>query len=47
MVDSPGTVTVDNGGKKGTTFNLGGSITLSSATAGGLYLGTFDVTVDY
>lgn len=47
VVDSPGTVTVDNGGKKGTTFNLGGSITLSSATAGGLYLGTFDVTVDY
>jgi hypothetical protein len=47
VVDSPGTVTLDNGGKKGTTFNLGGSIALSSATAGGLYTGTFDVTVDY
>ena len=47
VVDNPGTVTLDNGGKKGTTFNLGGSIALSSATAGGLYIGTFDVTVDY
>ena len=47
VVDSPGTVTLENGGKKGTDFNLGGSIALTSATAGGLYTGTFDVTVDY
>ena len=46
-VDGPGTVTLENGGKKGTAFALGGSITLSSSTAGGLYAGTFDVTVDY
>ena len=47
VVDSPGTVTLDNGGKKGTNFSVGGSIALSSATAGGLYTGTFDVIVDY
>lgn len=47
VVDSPGTVTLANGGKKGTPFSLGGSINLDSATAGGLYTGTFNVTVDY
>jgi hypothetical protein len=47
VVDSPGTITLQNGGKKGTVFSLGGSIALSSSTAGGLYAGTFDVTVDY
>ena len=46
-VDSPGTVVLANGGKKGTEFSLGGSIALSSATAGGVYTGTFNVTVDY
>ena len=47
VVDSPGTVTLDTGGKKGTDFSLGGSISLTSSTAGGLYSGTFNVTVDY
>jgi hypothetical protein len=47
VVDSPGTVTLANGGKKGTDFSIGGSVTLSSSTAGGVYTGTFDVTVDY
>jgi uncharacterized protein DUF4402 len=47
VVDSPGTVTLDTGGKKGTDFSLGGSITVSSSTSGGVYAGTFDVTVDY
>lgn len=47
VVDNPGTVTLTNGGAKGVDFSLGGSIALSSATAGGLYAGTFDVTVDY
>jgi hypothetical protein len=47
VVDSPGTVTLDNGGKKGTDFALGGSVTLNSSTVGGLYTGTFNVTVDY
>lgn len=47
IVDSPGTVTIDTGSKKGTNFSLGGSITVSASTSGGVYAGTFDVTVDY
>jgi hypothetical protein len=47
VVDSPSTVTLGNGGKKGTNFSIGGSVTLSSSTPGGVYAGTFDVTVDY
>jgi hypothetical protein len=47
VVDSPGTVTLNNGGKKGTDFSLGGAITVTPNTAGGTYAGTFNVTVDY
>ena len=47
VVDSPGTLTIPNSGQPGTTFALGGSITLNSTTAGGVYAGTFNVTVDY
>jgi hypothetical protein len=47
VVDSPGSVTLTNSGPPGTTFPLGGSISLSSTTAGGTYVGTFNVTVDY
>ena len=47
VVDSPGTVVIPNAGNKGADFSLGGAITLSSSTAGGLYTGTFNVTVDY
>jgi len=47
VVDSPGTVTLTNSGPPGTNFSLGGSISLSSSTAGGTYAGTFNVTVDY
>lgn len=46
-IDSPGTVTLENGGKKGTDFSVGGSMVLSSATSGGTYAGTLDITVDY
>ena len=46
-VDSPTTVTLPNSGTKGADFSLGGSITVSSTTAGGNYAGTFNVTVDY
>jgi len=46
-VDGPGTVALPNSGNKGVDFSLGGRITLSSSTAGGLYTGTFNVTVDY
>ena len=47
VVDNPGTVTLTNSGPPGTNFSLGGSISLSSTTAGGTYAGTFNVTVDY
>lgn len=47
VVDNPGTVVLTNSGPPGTNFNLGGTITLSSTTAGGTYAGTFNVTVDY
>jgi hypothetical protein len=47
VVDSPGTVTFPNSGNQGITFSLGGEVTIDSTTAGGLYSGTFNVTVDY
>jgi hypothetical protein len=47
IVDNPGTVTLPNAGSPGLDFALGGSVTLSSTTAGGTYVGTFNVTVDY
>lgn len=46
-VDSPGSVTMPNSGQQGVTFALGGSITVNSTTAEGVYAGTFNVTVDY
>jgi hypothetical protein len=47
IIDNPGTVTLTNSGPPGSDFSLGGSITLSSSTAGGTYSGTLNVTVDY
>ncbi len=47
VVDSPGSLVLTNSGQPGTDFPLGGSIVLSSSTAGGTYSGTFNVTVDY
>lgn len=47
VVDSPGTVLLTNSGPPGTNFPLGGSITISSSTAEGDYVGTFNVSVDY
>jgi hypothetical protein len=46
-VDSPGSVPIPNSGQPGVDFALGGSISVSSTTAGGVYSGTFNVTVDY
>ena len=46
-VSSPGAVTLTSSGAPGNPFNLGGSISVSSTTADGLYVGTFNVTVDY
>lgn len=47
VVDNPGSVTLTNSGFPGSNFNLGGSVTISSATEPGVYAGTFNVTVDY
>lgn len=46
-IDSPGSVALPNSGQPGAIFALGGSLTLSSETASGVYTGTFNVTVDY
>ena len=42
-----GYVVLPNSGNTGINFDLGGSITVDSSTTGGVYTGTFDVTVDY
>jgi len=46
-VDTPGTVAMPNSGTSGVDFGLGGSITVASTTADGVYRGVFDVTADY
>ena len=40
-------VTLTNSGVPGTDFNIGGSITVGTATTDGLYTGEVEVTVDY
>ena len=47
IVDCPSQVTLPNAGQQGVNFNVGGSIALSSATVGGTYRGTINVTVNY
>jgi hypothetical protein len=47
VVDNPGQLVLTSSGQPGVDFDLGGSITLTSATASGTYQGTFNVTVDY
>lgn len=42
-----GYVDLQNSGNAGQNFDLGGSISVDSATTGGVYTGTFNVTVDY
>lgn len=46
-VDGPGTIVLPNSGNPGTNVPLGGSITLSSTTTSGTYVGTFQVTAEY
>jgi len=46
-VDAPTSVTLTSSGQPGINFDLGGTISLSSTTATGDYLGHFNVTVDY
>ncbi len=47
VVDAPRQVTLTSSGEPGITFPIGGKIAVSSTTAGGDYVGTFNVTVDY
>ena len=42
-----GYVDLNNSGNTGVDFSLGGSISVASTTTGGVYTGTFNVTVDY
>ena len=46
-VDAPATVTLPNSGAAGVDFAIGGSVTVSGATAEGDYQGTFAVTANY
>lgn len=46
-VDSPGSLNLPNSGNQGVNFPLGGSISVDSTTAGGVYAGTFNVSVEY
>jgi len=43
----PSSVALPNSGNPGVEFAVGGTITLSSTTTDGLYVGTMNVTVDY
>jgi hypothetical protein len=45
--DAPASVLLTSSGLPGIVFPVGGSITLNSNVADGLYTGTFNVTVDY
>ena len=45
--DAPASLVLANSGFPGSNFSVGGSVTLSSTTAAGTYVGTFNVTVDY
>jgi hypothetical protein len=47
VTDAPASITLANSGFPGSNFSIGGSITLSSTTVAGTYVGTFNVTVDY
>jgi hypothetical protein len=45
--NAPTSLVLPNSGFPGINFSIGGSVTLNSATSGGTYVGTFNVTVDY
>lgn len=45
--DNVASVQLTNSGNPGTNVPVGGSITVDSTTAGGTYVGTFNVTADY
>ena len=45
--DSVPSVLLTNSGNPGSNVQIGGAVTLSSTTPGGVYQGTFNVTADY
>jgi hypothetical protein len=45
--ENAASVTLTNSGNPGTNVPIGGSVTVDSTTAGGTYVGTFNVTADY
>jgi hypothetical protein len=47
VTDAPPSLVLANSGFPGSNFSIGGSVAISSTTAAGTYVGTFDVTVDY
>ena len=47
VTDAPATLLLTSSGIPGNDFSVGGAVTLSSTTAAGTYVGTFNVTVDY
>ena len=47
VTDAPSTILLTNSGAPGVNFSIGGSVTLNSTTSAGIYVGTFNVTVDY
>jgi Domain of unknown function (DUF4402) len=47
VTDAPASILLTNSGFPGVNFSVGGSVTLSSTTSGGTYVGTMNVTVDY
>ena len=47
VTNAPATLLLTSSGIPGNDFSIGGSVTLSSTTAAGTYVGTFNVTVDY
>ena len=47
VTDAPANVVLTSSGIPGVNFSIGGAVALSSTTAAGTYVGTFNVTVDY
>ena len=45
--DGQATMTLTNNGSPGSNFDVGGSLSVSSALVGGIYTGTMAVTADY
>jgi hypothetical protein len=47
VTNAPATVFLTNSGAPGINFSIGGSVSVSSTTPAGTYVGTFNVTVNY